>query len=119
MFGEGVSNPVLNIICRQIEVKALQNEDTLVESTFDKVFVVREGSVSRILNGEVINVIKASGIFGETVAMFGEKSNAMFRANGATKLFGIPPETMENIPVVRWKLLELSRQDTWVDDAAE
>lgn len=119
LFGEGVSNPVLNRICRGVEVEGLADGAEIAEAGFDKVYVVREGAVERAVEGTVSNRIEETGIFGETVAMFGENSNAVYRAVGPTKLYGIPPALLGEVPVVQWKLLELFRQDVWVDEAAE
>ncbi|HAA92807.1 MAG TPA: cyclic nucleotide-binding protein, partial [Rhodospirillaceae bacterium] len=119
LFGEGVSNPVLNNICRGVSVEMLDDGDEIAEASFDKVYVVGEGALDRNLAGSPSNRIEVTETFGETVAMFGEPSQVIYRAIGPTKLYGIEPGLLRDVPVVQWKLLELFRQDTWVDEAAE
>jgi hemerythrin len=119
LFGEALSNPVLNRICKVVEVSVLQDGESIEEASFDKIFVVREGAVSQIVGGAVINKVGVRGIFGETVAIFGHESDAKYQAIGTTKLYGIKPTALEGIPVVQWKLLELFRQEILFQEAAE
>jgi hemerythrin len=119
LFGEALSNPVLNRICRNVEVRSLDDGDILPESSLDKVYLVRDGAVARVSGNGTKSLIEQRGLFGESVAIYGQYSDVSYQAIGKTKLFGIPPNVMDGIPVVQWKLLESFRQASAILETAE
>jgi len=130
LFGEMVSFPLQIRIARAMERRFVKEDDVLAPQGRAEILLLDEGLVSIFLGAAPIENLKPGGFFGEETVMRGAKDipadwKARFarpsvRGRGSTgthhlfegrallpsTLYAIPAETVEDIPVVQWKLME-------------
>ena len=130
LFGEMVSFPLQIRIARAMERRFLKEDDILAPQGRAEIVLLAEGLVSVFLGARPIENLKPGGFFGEETLMRGARElppdwrkrfvRSSARGRGSTgahhlfearallesTLYAIPAETIEDIPVVQWKLME-------------
>ncbi|HEY9593979.1 MAG TPA: hemerythrin domain-containing protein, partial [Spirochaetia bacterium] len=128
LFGEMVSFPLQMRIAAAMERRAVREDDVMAPRGRAEIVVLAEGLVSIFFGARPIENLKPGGFFGEETMMRGAREiPAGWRqrfglpaAGGPTKgyhffearalldsvLYAIPAESIEDIPVVQWKLME-------------
>lgn len=106
-FGENMSHHVLRQIAGTVEAQALAAGDAVNWGEGDRLCVVREGSLDIVIGGHVSEQVGPMGTCGETCVLFGVPPVYSAVAREQTKLMLIPTDRVTEIPVTRWKLLEM------------
>lgn len=120
LFGEDISSPV------QYTIAQVMTPIEIADGPFDpgenpadrfSLFVVREGTLHRLLDGRVVETLGPTDFFGEATALFGEANPSRIRALGPARLYRFAITTLSAIPVVRWKLFETwqKRKRLWYE----
>jgi hemerythrin len=106
LFGEMVSSSVHNDMSRSLSSESLKVGDAL--STIDgaSLVVARTGRASVLIEGSEVDSIGPGGVFGEESVFFGRPSLMTATVAEAGEFLSIPRETIKNVPIVEWKLLE-------------
>ncbi len=130
LFGEMVSFPLQLRIAAAMERRVLKEDDVLAPDGRAEILLLDEGLVSIFLGARPIENLKPGGFFGEETMMRGARelpadwrdrfTLPSMRGRGSTgahhlfearallpsTLYAIPAQTIEDIPVVQWKLME-------------
>ena len=129
LFGEMVSFPIQMRIAAAMERRAVREDDVMAPQGRAEIIVLAEGLVSVFFGARPIENLKPGGFFGEETMMRGAreipagwrqrfglpaaggrgaKGYHFFEARALldSVLYAIPAESIEDIPVVQWKLME-------------
>lgn len=113
LFGESLSNLTQVRLAEASSVTVLEDGQSFDPRHHDDLFLVRAGSLVR--HDEAGGVIERAGpgdSFNESEVLFGRAVAGRLRAEGATELLSVPGTLVRDIPVARWKLLELHQRRT-------
>lgn len=110
LFGNGLPIAVLGrIIDGAVEHRFEAGEE--IEGVHLQVLnIIRDGSVERSLGDRVLDVLRAREVFGEEGAIFNVPYLFRLRATQVTHVVQIPGKLIEDVPILRWKLLENHQQ---------
>ena len=130
LFGEMVSFPLQLRIAGVMERRQLKEDDLLAPGGRAEILLLDEGLMSIFLGARPIENLTPGGFFGEESMMRGARelppgwkarfTRPSLRGRGSTgglhlfearallpsTLYAIPAESIEDIPVVQWKLME-------------
>jgi hemerythrin len=106
LFGEMVSSAVHNVMSRELSSQTLSKGDTLSTSAGTALVVARTGKANILIEGSEVDSIGPGGVFGEESVFFGRPSLMTATVTEKGEFLSIPRETIKNIPIVEWKLLE-------------
>ncbi len=86
------------------------DEDMAVQVCF-----VRQGQLERrSVGGKLLEVLEPGEFFGEDTAIYWTTYGHQLVATEPTQLYLVPPEVLQDIPGVRWKMLEVfQRRSAW------
>ncbi|MGC2856450.1 bacteriohemerythrin [Novispirillum sp. DQ9] len=108
MFGENLSAVVENrIVLAAREVAVAAGEEVRTDGE-DAVFIVRAGLVQMRLDGGPVEDVGPAEVFTGSRVMVGATPPFRHVAAEDTLLLAVPGDLVRAIPVVRWKLLEMS-----------
>jgi hemerythrin len=105
LFGENVSIPVMNRLVRAASMVSVKSGE-VVDDRSDCLFLIRDGSVQRQMDGRVIETLAAGDFFGEAMVLHGHRPVGGIVAHADSELIAIPGAMLRDIPIVRWKLFE-------------
>jgi len=111
LFGESLSNLTQVRLAEAATFAGLDDGQSLDPARRDELFLVRTGSLVR--RGEDGTLIERAGPgepFNESEVLFGRASAGRLTAQGATEILSVPGALVRDIPVARWKLLELHQR---------
>jgi hypothetical protein len=63
-------------------------------------------------SGELLDTLEYGEFFGEHNYLNGADRKLKFRAAGDCKLFQLPGETLLDVPIIHWKMLEINEKRT-------
>jgi hemerythrin len=106
LFGEMVSSAVHNVMSRALSAESLAAGDSLSTGDGAALVVARSGRASVLIEGSEVDSIGPGGVFGEESVFFGRPSLMTATVAEAGEFLSIPRETIKNVPIVEWKLLE-------------
>lgn len=106
LFSEAISYPIQNRIAKVMLSKQFEAGVDISKLSSRGLVVISKGQVERSLDGNIIEVIEKGNFFGEGALFFNDSSDFTLRTLCPVEVFIIPRETIEGIPVVRWKLFE-------------
>jgi hemerythrin len=106
LFGEMVSSAAHSAMSRALSSERLRAGDPLTTADGASLVVARSGKARILIEGSEVDVIGPGGVFGEESVFFGRPSlmNAEVLEEG--EFLYVPRETVKNVPIVEWKLLE-------------
>lgn len=110
LLGEYLAYPIQNRIAAAIEVHtAAAVKDVAVESGRN-LLVVRSGKVQLRADDALVETLRSGDFFREECVLF--NAPCCFRARVARDavIYAIPQDVLLDIPVVRWKLSQVSRR---------
>jgi hemerythrin len=105
-LGEMVSSEVHNVMSRALSSHHLEAGAELATKDGSSLVVVRTGRASVRIEGSEVDAIGPGGFFGEESVFFGRPSLMTATVTEAGEFLEIPRETIRNVPIVDWKLLE-------------
>jgi hemerythrin len=106
LFGEMVSSAVHNVMSRALSSERLAAGESLSTGEGAALVVARTGKASVLIEGSEVDVIGSGGVFGEESVFFGRPSLMTATVVEEGEFLSIPRETIKNVPIVEWKLLE-------------
>jgi len=109
LFGEMVSFTVANRIA-QAMVKKTAGAGEPIPVTGGSLAIVERGKVSLSLRGEDLESLGPGDFWGEVTVVEGAPSIFDARAERESTYFLIGGETLKEIPIVQWKLMETFRK---------
>jgi hemerythrin len=112
LFGESIGHQLLNSISRAMQPAEFDSDtphriDTLKG---DRLYLIREGSVLKMLGEHIIDTLHAGDFFGEEGIVGDFRNGYSFVILNASSIFEIDAHLLDKIPAVRWKLLENYRE---------
>jgi hemerythrin len=111
LFGESLSNLTQVRLAEASTFTSLDDGQPLDPRHRDELFLVRAGSLARYSDdGNLIDRAGPGDPFNESEVLFGHASAGHLRAEGTTELLSVPGALVREIPVARWKLLELHQR---------
>ncbi|MBF0155450.1 MAG: bacteriohemerythrin, partial [Magnetococcales bacterium] len=110
LFGEGVPAATLSRIIDAATEHRLAMSETINCRSLSTLNIIRSGRLERSVGDTVLDTLLPLDFFGEEGALF--KIPCMFRMRVLedTTVITIPGHLLEEIPIVRWKLLESYRR---------
>ncbi len=106
LFGEMVSSAVHSAMSRSLSYQSLAAGEALTTLDGLSLVVARTGRASVLIEGSEVDSIGPGGVFGEESVFFGRPSLMTATAVEEGEFLSIPRETIRNVPIVEWKLLE-------------
>ncbi|CAA7616156.1 cyclic nucleotide-binding domain-containing protein [Magnetospirillum sp. SS-4] len=110
LFGESLSNLTEVTIAEASQPFYLAAGETIDPCGQDYVYMVRDGLVERIIDGNVVEYCGIGEPFNESEVLFGAQPVGCLVASLRTELLMVPGAVVRAIPVARWKLLELHQR---------
>jgi hemerythrin len=101
-----VSSAVHSVMSRSLSSQRLAAGQALVTQDGHSLVVARSGRASVLIEGSEVDTIGPGGVFGEESVFFGRPSLMTATAIEEGEFLSIPRETIRNVPIVEWKLLE-------------
>ena len=105
LFGEMVSSAVHSTMSRSLYSSQLAAGKPLLTGG-GALVMARTGRASVFIEGEEVDSIGPGGVFGEESLFFDRPSLMSAKVVEEGEFLSIPRETVKNIPIVEWKLLE-------------
>ncbi|MCE5336125.1 MAG: bacteriohemerythrin [Desulfobacteraceae bacterium] len=102
LFGDAVSYPVQNHIAR-----ILQECTCAPPQESRDLCVVREGRVLLYLENDLLETLRPGDFWGEGGVLFGAPCVFEAKVSDGALMYTIPCDQLINMPVIRWKLLEI------------
>ncbi|MBF0194582.1 MAG: bacteriohemerythrin [Magnetococcales bacterium] len=107
LFGEGLSYGTQNRIAHVMEsFTLLEGEEIIPEKDNPSIYFIISGSVERFVGASVLETITTHDVFGEELMLFGIPGLFRLRVSAPLVAYKIPHDTIKQIPIIRWKLLE-------------
>ncbi|MBF0374488.1 MAG: cyclic nucleotide-binding domain-containing protein [Alphaproteobacteria bacterium] len=106
LCGEITTTTTLNRIALAMRRITLHAGDMIGDELGDSLCFLRNGTVERLHDGAVIETMGPGDFFGEDGAVFWTTYGHRLRVAAETDLYAITPAAFEDIPGVRWKMLE-------------
>ncbi|MBE0613197.1 MAG: cyclic nucleotide-binding domain-containing protein [Burkholderiales bacterium] len=109
LFADGVSCVTLSGLLRSAG-SAVFKKDRIIPPPADELLVLRSGEAAIATPSGYAEGIPVGGYVGATAISRDESKGAQLRFLSLTEAYSFPLDTIANIPVVRWKLLETHRR---------
>jgi hemerythrin len=106
LFGEAISYPIHYKIAQELESVKYEKGQEISLETNTELYVLKSGSIERILDDQVYEILSSGNFVGEERILFGTSSLFKTIVKENAVLFKIPGKVLLNIPIVRWKLFE-------------
>lgn len=106
LFGESVSPPVLNKVVDAMIPHDFGAGDTLENLPKNAIFVLESGDISIQRNGHPCGNVQERTFFCEEQVLFGRSDGFSYEAESACRIYEIPGNVINDIPIVMWKILE-------------
>lgn len=110
LFEDGLPVDVLGRIVHGASEQCYRANESIDSKEDHRLNIVRSGHVQLSLGERVLDVLTEKDFFGEEGTIFKVPSLFGMRALGAVTVIRIPPELLEDVPILRWKLLEKYQQ---------
>lgn len=110
IFNDNMSRRLLHELVEHAREIVLEDGAQMTWDPDEGLFLVMDGAIQLMLDGDVRETIPVHGVFGETFVLFGVSPVYDVVAHGRTTLLLLDGDRVAGIPVARWKLLELYQQ---------
>ncbi|MCX7174093.1 MAG: bacteriohemerythrin [Proteobacteria bacterium] len=110
LFGDGLPVAVLGRILDGASEQRFQAGEVIDDQHLQVLNIIRSGSIERAIGDRVLDILKARDVFGEEGAIFKVPCLFRLRAREETVVIQIPGKLIEDVPILRWKLLENQQQ---------
>ena len=106
LFSEGLSVKVLGGIIDSATERNFQPNELINGKDILVINIIRSGLVERTVDGKILDVLKPHDFFGEEGAILKIPNQYRLRALTETSVLQIPGKLLEDVPIIRWKILE-------------
>ncbi len=107
LFNEALSYSVLSEIISCMVPHNFAAGDRIQKEKERGIYVIKEGRCEIFLNDDKMEMLDRGDFFFESTVLFGSPDLYQVRAINNTEAYFIGSDTLENIPIVQWKLFEL------------
>jgi hemerythrin len=104
LFGEMLSSQIKSRIAEQMECSSY-SEGQKLPVVPDNLYLLKDGEVEIYSGGKTIETIVSGGFFGTELILFEASQLLEARATKTSEIYHIQGEFLQDIPIVRWKLL--------------
>ena len=118
LLGGVVSTGTLNDIAHHMALRPMNpgqpadNGDGMI----GLIGLIASGVIERVLDDAVVETLEPGDFFGEERAIFAAAAIGALRTMAPAKIYFIPPDLLDRIPNVRWKLFETyEKRRRWAD----
>ncbi|PKN09585.1 MAG: cyclic nucleotide-binding protein [Deltaproteobacteria bacterium HGW-Deltaproteobacteria-8] len=107
LFGDGLTCTRQNAIAEAVSIHAKASGETLTHCKEPMLCLVKSGKIELLVGDRLIETLGPGEFFNESTVLF--ETPCLFKARAAkdSTLYIIPGAVLAEIPIVRWKLLEL------------
>lgn len=107
LFGDGLTCTRQNAIAGAINTSTGTNGEALKPCTEPMLCLVKSGKVELLVGDRLIESLGPGDVFNESTVLF--DTPCLFKAKAAkdSTIYTIPDAVLSDIPIVRWKLLEM------------
>ncbi|MBF0305329.1 MAG: bacteriohemerythrin [Alphaproteobacteria bacterium] len=106
LLGENLSAHVHNRIAGRTQETIFADGGEIVIQGADRMLIVREGAIEKLLDGNVVDRVEAGGHVGVAEVLFSGRSFFRYRAAGRTVVLAVPGGMLREIPITRLKMVE-------------
>jgi hemerythrin len=106
LFNDGLSVTVLGRIFESATERNFQANEFIKGNDSLAINIIRSGLVERTVGNKILDVLKPNDVFGEETEILKIQSRYQLRALKETSVFQIPGKLLEDVPKIRWKILE-------------
>ncbi len=107
LFGEALSPRVQTRIAEQMQPISYPNKGKkVVINRPNTLYLIESGTIDRVYKGNVLENLAEGDFFGENRALFSEDNRTDFVVTSPAQGFILDTEHINDIPIIRWKLLE-------------
>ncbi len=107
LFGDAMSCTRQNAIAASITSRFYPKDSIIERSGTPRLGLIKAGSVDLLIGDRTIERLKAGDFFCESTVLFDIPRLFTALALKDTELFEIPAEALADVPIIRWKLLEV------------
>ncbi len=107
LFGDGLTCTRQNAIAQAITSETVSKGEVCKPCIEPRLCLIKSGRIELLLGGRRIESLGPGDYFNEGTVLF--ETPCLFKATAAanTTIFSIPDAALTDIPIVRWKLLEM------------
>jgi hemerythrin len=106
LFSEGLPVTVLGRIINGATKRNFQANEFIKGNASLAINIIRSGLVERSVGNKILDALKPHDFFGEEGAILKIQSPYQLRALKETSVLQIPGKLLEDVPIIRWKILE-------------
>ncbi|MDK9723286.1 MAG: bacteriohemerythrin [Sterolibacteriaceae bacterium MAG5] len=110
LFGDNLPATVLERIVDGASVHNFRAGEEISYQDVQVLNIIRSGRVERSIGERVMDILGECDFFGEEIAIFKLPYLFCLKALEETTVIQIPGELLEDVPILRWKLLETYQQ---------
>lgn len=110
LFGEEISYPIQNKIAQSMKKNFFKKGYIFEQIDNLNLFLIEQGLVESLIGDKVIDRLSMGDFFGEDSAVFNIPNLFQFRVVEDLTIFEIGGDKIRDIPIVRWKLLEIQER---------
>ncbi len=107
LFSEEISDPVLNRLAQAMTLQSYPDEKEIPKEERSGIHIVKQGQLEIFINEDVFETVHAGNFIGSIHVLLGTLSLFQVRTLKNTEVYYIPRDTLLEIPIVYWKLLEI------------
>lgn len=106
LLGEAISSPVQNKIARAMTESGFEAGEEIPTNPRE-LFLISRGSVLLYLENRAVQILRGGDFFAGQSFLFETSCPFRIQAAEETEVFKVPRDLLLDIPIVRWKLLEV------------
>jgi hemerythrin len=107
LFSEEISYPVQNRLARAMTLQSFPDEKEIPKKERSGLHIVKQGTLEIFINEDVFETVHVGNFIGSGNVLLGTLSLFQVRSLKNTEVYYIPRDTLLEIPIVYWKLLEI------------
>lgn len=107
LFGDAMSCTRQNAIAAAVTVKRYPKGTVIGRSATPRLGLVKSGAVDLLIGDRTVERLKSGDFFCESTVLFAIPCLFRAVANQDTELYDIPAQVLAEVPIIRWKLLEV------------
>jgi hemerythrin len=110
LLGAGISYPIQNKLAQAMTLHAYAPGQVLANDNSSGISIIKRGQVQLFLQKDIFEILKSGDFFGESNVLFEIPDLFRVRAIDDTDVYKIERETLLEIPIVHWKLVEIYKK---------
>ena len=108
LFGEALSPRVQTQISEHLIPFEFESEYQSFEQVDERfIYIIERGALARVLHGRIVEHLETGDFFNEDRAVFGKNYGSELVIQAPVTGYRLHREHVQDIPVLRWKLLEM------------